>query len=106
MKFEAVWNHTIGYEKTVEMPLNKSFGEHNFPGDEKLCYIVSNLIIASCDGLRRKFTKIVALNLIILATVIKCKTSCVYNWKLEMQNINQKGSYSCYSTVVRNIMHT
>ena len=23
-----------------------------------------------------------------------------------MQNINQKGSYSCYSTVVRNIMHT
>lgn len=70
MKFEAVWNHTIGYEKTVEMPMNKSFGEHNFPDDEKLCYIASNLIIATCDGLRRKFTKIVALNLIILETVI------------------------------------
>lgn len=52
------------------MSLNKSFGEHNFPGDEKLCYIASNLIIATCDGLRRTFTKIVALNLIILATVI------------------------------------
>lgn len=52
------------------MPMNKSFGEHNFPDDEKLCYIASNLIIATCDGLRRKFKKIVALNLIILVTVI------------------------------------
>ena len=46
------------------------FREHNFPDDEKLCHIASNLIIATCDGLRRKFTKIVALNLIILETVI------------------------------------
>ena len=52
------------------MPMNKSFGAHNFPDDEKLCYIASNLIIATCDGLPRKFTKIVALNLIILETVI------------------------------------
>ena len=27
------------------MPLNKSFGEHNFPGDEKLCYIAQTWLL-------------------------------------------------------------